>query len=118
MRSGLLPGEARRERDQLAERARTGQLPDGLAGAAEDPAGDGQDEPDLLHGVVEVDETYIGGVSPGKRGRGTDKVIIAIAVERLGLGEEVEAGQARPGADAGDPEHPAAHPGGVHHRRR
>lgn len=44
--------------------------------------------PDMLSGVVEVDESYIGGVSPGKRGRGTDKAIQAIAVERLGYGKK------------------------------
>lgn len=44
--------------------------------------------PDLLSGVVEVDESYIGGVSPGKRGRGTDKAILVIAVERLGYGKK------------------------------
>jgi hypothetical protein len=37
---------------------------------------------------VEVDESYIGGVSPGNRGRGTDKAIQAIAVERLGYGKK------------------------------
>jgi transposase-like protein len=30
----------------------------------------GRTSPDLLSGVVEVDESYIGGVSPGTRGRG------------------------------------------------
>lgn len=44
--------------------------------------------PDLLSGVVEVDESYIGGVSPGKRGRDTDKAILAVAVERLGYGKK------------------------------
>lgn len=44
--------------------------------------------PDKLSGVVEVDESYIGGVSPGTRGRGTKKAIIAIAVERLGYGKK------------------------------
>lgn len=44
--------------------------------------------PDLLSGVVEVDESYVGGVSPGKRGRGTDKAIVVIAVERLGWGKK------------------------------
>jgi transposase-like protein len=44
--------------------------------------------PDKLKGVVEVDESYIGGVSPGTRGRGTKKAIIAIAVERLGYGKK------------------------------
>jgi hypothetical protein len=41
-----------------------------------------------LSGVVEVDETYVGGVVPGRRGRGAlGKAIVAIAVERLGVGE-------------------------------
>jgi transposase-like protein len=44
--------------------------------------------PDRLSGVVEVDESYIGGVSQGTRGRGTRKAIIAIAVERLGYGKK------------------------------
>jgi transposase-like protein len=44
--------------------------------------------PDLLSGIVEVDESYVGGVSPGKRGRGTDKAIVVIAVERLGWGKK------------------------------
>jgi transposase-like protein len=37
-----------------------------------------------LSGVVELDETFIGGVSPGKDGAGTDKIPVQIAVERLG----------------------------------
>jgi transposase-like protein len=42
-----------------------------------------------LSGVVEVDETYVGGVTPGRRGRGAlGKAIVAIAVERLGVGEK------------------------------
>ncbi len=37
---------------------------------------------DRLTGVVEVDETFVGGVKPGKRGRGAaGKVLVAIAVE-------------------------------------
>ena len=37
---------------------------------------------DALEGIVEVDETLIGGVKPGKRGRGADgKVLVAIGVE-------------------------------------
>jgi transposase-like protein len=48
----------------------------------------GRTSPDLLTGVVEVDESYVGGVSPGTRGRGTDKAIIEIAVERLGWGKK------------------------------
>jgi transposase-like protein len=39
---------------------------------------------DRLHGPVEVDETYVGGIEQGVRGRGTeDKFIVAIAVEVL-----------------------------------
>jgi len=42
-----------------------------------------------LAGVVEVDEAYVGGVVPGRRGRGAlGKAIVAIAVERLGVGEK------------------------------
>ena len=38
---------------------------------------------DLLDGAVEVDETLVGGVKPGKRGRGADgKALVVIAVER------------------------------------
>jgi transposase-like protein len=37
---------------------------------------------DNLSGTVEIDETYIGGKSPGKRGRGADKkCLVAVAVE-------------------------------------
>lgn len=37
---------------------------------------------DCLSGMVEVDETFIGGEKPGKRGRGaTGKIIVGIAVE-------------------------------------
>ncbi len=38
---------------------------------------------ELLSGDVEVDETFVGGVKPGKRGRGAaGKALVAIAVER------------------------------------
>jgi transposase-like protein len=38
---------------------------------------------ELLESVVEVDETLVGGVKPGKRGRGADgKALVLIAVER------------------------------------
>lgn len=45
---------------------------------------------DKLSGDIEVDEGYLGGPVPGrKRGRGAEgKVIIAIAVERKGLGKK------------------------------
>ncbi len=37
---------------------------------------------ELLAGAVEIDESYVGGARPGKRGRGaTGKAIVAIAVE-------------------------------------
>jgi len=37
---------------------------------------------DCLSGTVEVDETFIGGEKPGKRGRGaTGKILVGIAVE-------------------------------------
>jgi transposase-like protein len=40
---------------------------------------------DRLSGVVEVDETYVGGVKPGKRGRGASgKALVGIAVEDKG----------------------------------
>ncbi len=40
---------------------------------------------DRIHGTVEVDETYVGGpTTGGKRGRGTKKSIVVVAVERKG----------------------------------
>ena len=42
---------------------------------------------DCLHGVVEVDETYIGGERPGKHGRGAaGKSLVLVAVEEDGAG--------------------------------
>ena len=41
---------------------------------------------ECLHGRVEVDETYVGGESEGKDGRGTDKALVIIAVEENGSG--------------------------------
>lgn len=42
---------------------------------------------ELLDGVVEVDETIIGGIRAGRRGRGSDhKALVAIAVEARGGG--------------------------------
>jgi len=38
---------------------------------------------DQLSGLVELDETFIGGVSVGKQGASTDKVPVQIAVERV-----------------------------------
>lgn len=39
---------------------------------------------DRLRGVVEVDETFVGGRSAGKKGASTDKVPVQVAVERVG----------------------------------
>lgn len=40
---------------------------------------------DRLAGVVEVDETYIGGEKPGKRGRGAEgKALVLIAAQMDG----------------------------------
>ena len=37
---------------------------------------------DNLSGTIEIDETYIGGVKPGKRGRGAlGKTLVLVAVE-------------------------------------
>jgi hypothetical protein len=38
---------------------------------------------DMLSGVVELDEAFIGGQSAGKKGGSTDKVPVMIAVERV-----------------------------------
>lgn len=58
---------------------------------------------DKLSGEIEVDESYLGGPSPGsKRGRGAEgKVIVAIAVERKGVRQEIEAVEAWTRADRG-----------------
>ncbi len=43
-------------------------------------------EREQLIGPVEVDETYIGGERPGKRGRGADnKMLVAVAVEDISV---------------------------------
>lgn len=40
---------------------------------------------DKLNGVVEVDETFIGGIKEGKRGRGAEgKTLVVVATECLG----------------------------------
>lgn len=43
-------------------------------------------ERDRLSGLVEVDETFVGGVSPGKLGGSSDKVPVMVAVEKPGPG--------------------------------
>ena len=42
-------------------------------------------ERDRLSGVVEVDETFVGGVSMGNFGASSDKVPVMVAVEKTGL---------------------------------
>jgi transposase-like protein len=39
---------------------------------------------EMLHGVVELDEAFIGGQTPRQPGRATDKIPVIIAVERVG----------------------------------
>ena len=39
---------------------------------------------ELLSGFVELDETFVGGVSVGRPGASTDKVAVQVAVERVG----------------------------------
>lgn len=44
---------------------------------------------DNLSGIVEVDETYVGGEKEGKRGRGAEgKALVMVAVEDTGLGKK------------------------------
>lgn len=38
-------------------------------------------ERDLLHGVVEVDETFVGGLSAGHSGASSGKAVVMVAVE-------------------------------------
>jgi hypothetical protein len=44
---------------------------------------------DRLEGVVEVDETFVGGVSRGRPGASSDKVPVMIAVEKTGAGRKL-----------------------------
>jgi len=68
---------------------------------------------DKLSGDVEVDETFIGGPKPGKRGRGAaGKVLVAGAIE-LAPGGRLGFGRARFGSH---PEHEGR--GAAHLRRR
>ncbi len=46
-------------------------------------------ERDLLSGIVEVDETFVGGVSAGKLGASSDKVPVMVAVEKPGPGRRL-----------------------------
>ena len=44
---------------------------------------------DLLHGIVEVDETFIGGVSTGNSGASTGKATVMVAAEKPGPGRKI-----------------------------
>ncbi|MGH3462978.1 MAG: IS1595 family transposase, partial [Kribbellaceae bacterium] len=44
---------------------------------------------DPLAGVVEVDETFVGGVSIGRPGASSDKVPVMVAVEKLNAGKRL-----------------------------
>jgi hypothetical protein len=46
-------------------------------------------ERDLLRGVVEVDETFVGGVSAGRPGASSDKVAVMVAVEKVNGGRKL-----------------------------
>lgn len=46
-------------------------------------------ERDLLQGVVEVDETFVGGVSIGRSGASTTKATVMVAVEKPGPGRKL-----------------------------
>ena len=51
---------------------------------------------DRLAGVVEVDESYVGGERPGKRGRGAEnKALVMVAVEDKSQGQKKEMGRIR-----------------------
>jgi len=44
---------------------------------------------DKLSGVVEVDETFVGGISTGRPGASSDKVTVMVAVEKIGIGRKL-----------------------------
>ena len=46
-------------------------------------------ERDLLHGVVEVDETFVGGLSTGHSGASSGKAVVMVAVEKPGPGRKL-----------------------------
>ena len=52
--------------------------------AAQAAPRDGAPRPRVACGVVEVDESFVGGRATGKRGASTDKVPVMIAVENVG----------------------------------
>lgn len=57
-----------------------------------------------ISGSLEVDQNYVGGYRPGKRGRGADgKVLIAGAVEIRGGGIRARSARRRPHGESGRP---------------
>ena len=84
---GHLAGHLAEERRLGAERARharPGLLRDRVGVAAQAAPRDGAPRPRAARGVVEVDESFVGGRATGKDGASTDKVPVMIAVENRG----------------------------------
>ena len=82
-----LVGDLAEERGLGAESARhagAGVVRDRLGVAAQVAPGDGAPDRELLAGVVEVDESFVGGRATGRQGASTDKVPVMIAVENAG----------------------------------
>lgn len=79
--------EDRNERPDVAPTLGAGQLPDGLGVVAQTAAGDVRPGRDRLAGRVEVDETFVGALEAGVRGRGAvKKALIVVAAEEVGRG--------------------------------
>jgi transposase-like protein len=78
--------ETRRECDGPAKGLGAGQLSHCLDLAAQAPPGYGTSRPGSPHtGTIEVDETYLGGPKPGKRGRGAaGKTLVLVAAQEDG----------------------------------
>ena len=71
--------------------------------AAQAAPGEVRPDRELLAGVVEVDESFVGGRATGSRGASTDKVPVMIAVENVGtqVNRKLRLGRVRLGvADA------------------
>ena len=76
-----------RQRRGAAKGARAGELQDRLDLAPQAASSDGPAWPRPSVGLVEVDETYLGGLEEGKRGRQTErKSLIVIAAQEDGSG--------------------------------
>ena len=82
-----LAGDLAEERGlgtESARHARPGLLRDRVGVAAQAAPRDGPSRTRAAGGVVEVDESFVGGRATGKRGASTDKVPVMIAVENVG----------------------------------